>query len=327
VTPLESWLFDATRGLTAESAAQVRAEIQQHYDSASEAGDDAIAALGNPRAANRAYRKVLLTRQEAVMAPVLTRPKRRSLSAILLTSAINAAFVWFAWTRHWFQGFFWPLMIAFNCTVPLAWFFPATTLKRSRIYAWVAGVQSVAIAGIFCWYEGWATALVLGPFFFLLNSFFNYQRLSIFRKLAAGQTYSLLPLPEEPRLSHREAIYLHALRNGDPSEKFAAPVVILVVAGLTVWLPATFFPIATCLIAIIVAQRTLPIYTEERGRRFRIAKWTAMAVAAALPVLYGARMPWIGAIWMAFLFVGIDLRQISIRRKLPVAEWPKRLYC
>ena len=55
----------ATRGLSAESAAQVRAEIQQHYDSACEAGDDAIAALGDPRAANRAYRKVLLTEQEA----------------------------------------------------------------------------------------------------------------------------------------------------------------------------------------------------------------------------------------------------------------------
>ena len=40
-TPLEKWLSDATRGLSAESAAQVREEIQQHYDSACEAGGDA----------------------------------------------------------------------------------------------------------------------------------------------------------------------------------------------------------------------------------------------------------------------------------------------
>jgi hypothetical protein len=81
-----------------------------------------------------------------------------------------------------------------------------------------------------------------------------------------------------------------------------------------------------CLIAGFVAQRTLPIYTEERSRLFRTAKWTAMAVAAALPVLYGARIPLAGAIWMLFLFWLFDLKAISVRRKLPVAEWPKRLY-
>ena len=76
MTPLEQWLSGATRGLSAESAAQVRAEIQQHYDAATEAGDDALAALGDPRVSNRAYRKVLLTEREARMAPVLTQSKR-----------------------------------------------------------------------------------------------------------------------------------------------------------------------------------------------------------------------------------------------------------
>ena len=57
----------------------MREEIQQHYDlahedSAREAGGDALAALGDPRAANRAYRKVLLTEQEAMLAPTFTQP-------------------------------------------------------------------------------------------------------------------------------------------------------------------------------------------------------------------------------------------------------------
>jgi hypothetical protein len=51
-----------------------------------------------------------------------------------------------------------------------------------------------------------------------------------------------------------------------------------------------------------------------------------MAVAALLPVLYVARKPWIGAAFLALIFVLFDMRSISIRRKLPVAQWPKRLY-
>ena len=84
MTPIEQWLTDATKGLSEESAARVRAEIEQHHDSARETGDDAIAALGNPRAANRAYRKVLLTEREATMAPVLTQPRPLHLPGLLL---------------------------------------------------------------------------------------------------------------------------------------------------------------------------------------------------------------------------------------------------
>jgi hypothetical protein len=42
--------------------------------------------------------------------------------------------------------------------------------------------------------------------------------------------------------------------------------------------------------------------------------------------LYGARIPWIGAVYLAFFFLLFDVKSISLRRKLPVAEWPKRLY-
>jgi hypothetical protein len=75
-TALDTWLARATRQLSADSAAQVRAEIAQHYESAredalatgvntDEADRSAVTSLGDPRAANSQYREVLITRSEA----------------------------------------------------------------------------------------------------------------------------------------------------------------------------------------------------------------------------------------------------------------------
>ena len=72
---LESWLARATCGLAAASAAQVRREIEAHYESACEAAmvrgarpeeaqRAAMASMGDAKTANRQYRKVLLTRSE-----------------------------------------------------------------------------------------------------------------------------------------------------------------------------------------------------------------------------------------------------------------------
>jgi hypothetical protein len=76
MTRLDGWLKQATRHLSQDSAAQVRVEIQEHYESAREAAisggaiaDDAdqqaVAALGDARTANCQYRNVLLTGAEA----------------------------------------------------------------------------------------------------------------------------------------------------------------------------------------------------------------------------------------------------------------------
>ena len=76
VTALDNWLARATRQLSADSAAQVRAEIAQHYESsreaalasgntADEADRAALAALGDAKDANCQYRHVLITRNEA----------------------------------------------------------------------------------------------------------------------------------------------------------------------------------------------------------------------------------------------------------------------
>src|SRR5687767_7691262 len=75
-TELESWLKRATCQLSAASAARVRAEIQEHYESAREAAlnngatadgadREAVAVFGSARTANRQYRKVMVTTSEA----------------------------------------------------------------------------------------------------------------------------------------------------------------------------------------------------------------------------------------------------------------------
>jgi hypothetical protein len=72
----ETWLTQATRHLSRDAATQVRREIQEHYDAAKEDAMEcgsstedaermALEALGDAAAANRQYRKVMLTSGEA----------------------------------------------------------------------------------------------------------------------------------------------------------------------------------------------------------------------------------------------------------------------
>ena len=70
----------------------------------------------------------------------------------------------------------------------------------------------------------------------------------------------------------------------------------------------------------------LPIYTPERARIVRGVKWVLLA--AALAVAFGheaLKYSWLlfSAVWPIFW---IEWRRNSIRRKLPVARWPKQLY-
>ena len=114
---LEQWLEVATRGLCDSAAARVRAEIGEHYlsaiESASRDGVDpldaerrALAALGEAKAANRQYRRVLLTESEARTLSQLTSRWPPVVGILLLvpwaiyaisvrTSALNFIFAFF----------------------------------------------------------------------------------------------------------------------------------------------------------------------------------------------------------------------------------------
>lgn len=100
---LEQWLSVATRGLCESAAERVRAEIGEHYlsaiESAGEGDSDstdverrAVAALGDAKAANRQYRRVLLTEREATLLRSLTSwgPQHVVGLLLLVTTAIYA---------------------------------------------------------------------------------------------------------------------------------------------------------------------------------------------------------------------------------------------
>jgi len=76
----------------------------------------------------------------------------------------------------------------------------------------------------------------------------------------------------------------------------------------------------------LFAALLLPIDTPLRGRVYRYAKWVAMT--AAILMLFGPealRWSWllISCLWPMAL---TEWRRASIRRKLPVEEWPRHLY-
>jgi hypothetical protein len=79
-------------------------------------------------------------------------------------------------------------------------------------------------------------------------------------------------------------------------------------------------------IGFIFVAPLLPIYTPARGRVFRIVKWVVF-----LGILGMAFRPetlkwswlWVSCLWPS---VWIEIARASIRRKLPVGQWPKQLY-
>jgi hypothetical protein len=173
-TPLDQWLFAATKGLSKESAAQVRAEIQEHYDSSREAGGaaaDVMRALGDPRTANRGYRRVLLTKRETWMARDLAKPKR--------PPYLLAGFIFWLSGQHASSAV--PITISTFSTAPLAWFFPM--LEHSRVYVYLHSIRLVLGVAAVWWYSGWISGLVLGAVLFLWDYSTIYRRQLIIRKL------------------------------------------------------------------------------------------------------------------------------------------------
>ncbi|MCX6590193.1 MAG: hypothetical protein NTZ56_01585 [Acidobacteria bacterium] len=70
----------------------------------------------------------------------------------------------------------------------------------------------------------------------------------------------------------------------------------------------------------------LPIYTPSRGRAFRAVKWAILI--GALGLTFGSHLmsqTWLFAscLWP---IIWVEWTRTAIRRKLPVARWPKQLY-
>jgi hypothetical protein len=78
--------------------------------------------------------------------------------------------------------------------------------------------------------------------------------------------------------------------------------------------------------SLFFAAPFLPIYTPSRARIYRLAKWVVML--GVLSLILGSdafKYSWlfISCLWIP---VWTEWTRFSIRRKLPVAEWPRQLY-
>ena len=168
MTPLELWIETATKCLSRESAAQVRKEITEHYETTREsamangataesAERAAIEALGDARTANQQYRRVMLTESEAKV----LRQGNREASFVCSNS-------WLKWTMlvfpvagivaaglMWIKGEHWPALAVivaglFFGNLLLAPYLPIYTPSRSRVFRAVKLVmQAVALFVIF----------------------------------------------------------------------------------------------------------------------------------------------------------------------------------
>jgi len=201
---LESWLKQATRHLSRESVAQIRTEIQEHYDSVREAAisggastDEAdriaLAALGDAQTTNCQYRKVLLTAAEARLlseghweARVIC--SRRWLKWVLLVVPIGALLASLALFFTGESAMAWVALVA-GMAIGLffgAPFLPIYTPSRGRIFRrlkWAAFLgMFVAVFGEDTLKMSWLLISCLWPLFWI-----EWTRVSIRRKLPVAQ--------------------------------------------------------------------------------------------------------------------------------------------
>jgi hypothetical protein len=194
---LENWLAQATRGLSTDSAAQVRAEISEHFESARDAaihegalGDEAdrraLDALGDAKAASCEYRQVLLSKAEAKLLrqgnwearAVCARPWLKGL-AIAVPLAVLAAGA----ASHSPYAIAGGVAAGFLLAAP---FLPIYTPGRALVFRWARWIVMVA-----------TVVLLFGPnavkWSWLLFSclwpmaWVEWQRTSIRRKLPVDQ--------------------------------------------------------------------------------------------------------------------------------------------
>ncbi|HEX4134760.1 MAG TPA: hypothetical protein VHY84_09145 [Bryobacteraceae bacterium] len=204
MTGLDSWLRQATRGLSKDSSAQVRTEIHEHYESAREAAINngaaaqeadrsALAALGDAATANRQYRRVLLTSSEARMLREGNWEAQAVCSRSLvkwLLAAVPVAALWAAAALYLAgEGLIARVVVAGAVMMGLLFtapYLPVYTTSRSRVFR---GVKWVAMM---C-----ALVLAFGPdalkYFWLLTAcvwqfaWVEWTRNSIRRKLPVSR--------------------------------------------------------------------------------------------------------------------------------------------
>jgi len=79
-------------------------------------------------------------------------------------------------------------------------------------------------------------------------------------------------------------------------------------------------------LGLMIIGPLMPLYTPRRARIFRTIK--NVALAAALLIAFGSdslKYSWL-LVSCAWPMIWSEMTRVSIRRKLPIAQWPKQLY-
>ncbi len=76
----------------------------------------------------------------------------------------------------------------------------------------------------------------------------------------------------------------------------------------------------------MIVAPLLPVYTPSRARVFRCVRWVVQMSLLLMAFGPGAlRMSWL-LILCVWQFGWVEWKRASIRRKLPVSQWPRQLY-
>lgn len=200
---LQQWLSIATRRLSTGAVLQVEAEITSHYDSAleaaladglsdAEAAARALESLGDPKSANREYRRVLLTNLEVTWLANFTRSEREQHSVLnrrvrkgVAVTLIAITALQLATTRR-LDAFPYILatVLAIELLPSVLASFPAQRIRRIR---W--SFMAVVVAGLW-WFglrERWGILVLVAAF-----AWIDWIKASIRRKLPREQWPSTL---------------------------------------------------------------------------------------------------------------------------------------
>jgi len=77
-------------------------------------------------------------------------------------------------------------------------------------------------------------------------------------------------------------------------------------------------------LAILFLGQWLPITTPRQGGIYRWTKWTLLLLGTALAAWTGVNYSLFGGAFAVLAYS--EYQRASIRRKLPVSQWPKKLY-
>ena len=79
-------------------------------------------------------------------------------------------------------------------------------------------------------------------------------------------------------------------------------------------------------LGLVFTATALPLYTPSRARAYRVIKFIGLTACMALACGPNAvKMSWMLPVLFSPL-LAIESTRMSLRRKLPVAQWPKQLY-